>query len=246
MQETGEDTYYRTAMKAARTKEQEAYGTLDLMDTWPLIYEPTHQRGSMGLTYPAAEPRRRIDRVSVSNTLQGAVAGVYNVSVGQADHLAVITQLKPEEDSTGAGRRTIQPDIIRSDQFRTEMQDVFAEHAHLQGESWWQQVIEGAHAVARDIKRTQENWNTGIRGMEEALKDCSIFRLSGRAKEEEWIEARSAGEAYQQLSHLMGSCLVCLPHRDIVHPGHCPLQCVADRHPVYASPGLCCWVCEAH
>ena len=66
--------------------------------------------------------------------------------------------------------------------------------------------MEGAHAVARDIKRTQRKWNTGIRGMEEALKDCSIFRLSSKAKElltEEGIKARSAGEAYQQLSHLM-------------------------------------------
>ena len=49
----------------------------------------------MGLTYPAAEPRRRINRVLVSSTLQGSVAGVYNVSVGQADHMAVVTQLKP-------------------------------------------------------------------------------------------------------------------------------------------------------
>ena len=66
--------------------------------------------------------------------------------------------------------------------------------------------MEGAHAVARDIKRTPKKWNTGIRGMEEALKDSSIFRLSSRTKEllaEEGIEARSAGEAYQQLSHLM-------------------------------------------
>ena len=42
--------------------------------------------------------------------------------------------------------------------------------------------------------------------MEEALKGCSIFKLSGGAKEllgGEGIEARSAGEAYQQLSHLM-------------------------------------------
>ena len=42
--------------------------------------------------------------------------------------------------------------------------------------------------------------------MEEALKDCSIFKLSKRAKErlaEEGIGARSAGEAYQQLSQLM-------------------------------------------
>ena len=104
MQEMGEDTYYRTATRTARTKEQEAYGALHLMGTWPLIYEPTHQRDSMGLTYPAAEPRRHIYRVSVSSTLQGSVARVYNVSVGQADHMAVVTQLKPEEDETGAGR----------------------------------------------------------------------------------------------------------------------------------------------
>ena len=102
---------------------------MHLMDTWPLVYKPTHQRDSMGRTYPAAEPGRHTDRVSMSNTLQGAVAGVYNTPVGQGDQPAVITQLKLEEDT--AGRRTIQPDIIRSDQFRANMQHVFAEHAHL-------------------------------------------------------------------------------------------------------------------
>ena len=71
MQETGDDTYYRTATGTATTKEQEAYGVLHLMDTWPLVYEPTHHRDSMGLTYPTAEPRRRIDRVSVSRGGQG-------------------------------------------------------------------------------------------------------------------------------------------------------------------------------
>ena len=79
------------------------------------------------------------------------------------------------------------------------MQQVFAEHAHQQGEQWWQEVVEGAHAVARDINHAQKKWNTGIRGMEEALKDCSIFTLSSRAKEllaGEGIQARPAGDAY--------------------------------------------------
>ena len=56
------------------------------------------------------------------------------------------------------------------------------------------------------MKRAKKKWNSGIRGMEEALRDCSIFKLSTRAKEllaEEGIEARTAAEAYQQLSHLM-------------------------------------------
>ena len=206
LQESGEDTHHRTGTKMARLKEQEAYGALQLMDTWPLIYEPTHQRDSMGLTYPAVEPRRRIDRVSVSTTLQQAVTGVYNVSVGQADHLAVVTQLRPEEDDTGAGRRTIQPDIIRGPQFQEGIKQVFAESSHLQGEQWWHAVMEGAHKVSREVKRAQKKWNSGIRGMEEALRDCSIFKLNARAKEllaEEGIDSRSAVEAYQQLSHLM-------------------------------------------
>ena len=46
------------------------------------------------------------------------MAGVSNVSVGQADHMAVVTQLKPEEDETGAGRQTIEPEVIKSEQFQ--------------------------------------------------------------------------------------------------------------------------------
>ena len=92
----------------------------------------------------------------------------------------MVTHLRPEEDQTGAGQPTTQPDTIKNDQFREGMQQVFAEHAHLQGEQWWQgMMIQGAC----DIKRTQKKWTSGIRGMEEALKDCSIFKLSGRAKE---------------------------------------------------------------
>uniref|UniRef100_A0A7S1N8S7 Endonuclease/exonuclease/phosphatase domain-containing protein n=1 Tax=Eutreptiella gymnastica TaxID=73025 RepID=A0A7S1N8S7_9EUGL len=37
MEETGEDTYYRTATRTARQKEQEAYGALDLLDVRPLV-----------------------------------------------------------------------------------------------------------------------------------------------------------------------------------------------------------------
>ena len=56
MQETGEDTYYRATTRAARQKEQEAYGALDLLDVRPLIYEPSFRKEEMGLTYPASDP----------------------------------------------------------------------------------------------------------------------------------------------------------------------------------------------
>ena len=121
------------------------------------------------------------------------MTGVYNVSVGQADNLAVVTQLRPEEDDTGACRRTIQPDIIRGPQFQEGIKQVFAESSHLQGEQWWHAVMEGAHKVSREVKRAQKKWNSGIRGMGEALRDCSIFKLSARAKEllaEEGIDSR--------------------------------------------------------
>ena len=82
------------------------------------------------------------------------------------------------------------------------MPQVFEEHAHLRGEQRWQEVFQGAHTVARDMKCTQNKWNSRIRGMEEALQECRFFKLRGRAKEilaEKSIEARSAREAYQQL-----------------------------------------------
>ena len=99
-----------------RQKEQEAYGALSIMDTRPLIYEPSRRRGEMGLTYPAVEPRRWINRIPVSSSLQEGVTGVYNVSMGQADPMAFVVPLRPKEHRTGVGRPTMQQELIKKEQ----------------------------------------------------------------------------------------------------------------------------------
>ena len=113
-------------------KSGQSEGVGDVCDPAPYGYVAPHLQAHApkGLNGPhiPSSGAKETHRQGVSNTLQVAVAGVYSVSLGQADHLAVVTQLKPEEESTGAGRRTIESDIIKSDQFWTEMQDVFAEH----------------------------------------------------------------------------------------------------------------------
>ena len=58
------NSYYTQITREARVKEREAYESVGITDAWPIVHEEAED-ATKGLTYPAKEPRRRIDRVSV-------------------------------------------------------------------------------------------------------------------------------------------------------------------------------------
>ena len=131
---------------------------------------------------------------------------IKNVQVGQADHLAVVAQLRPEEDESGAGRPTIQPDIIRKEEFQQAMTEVFSRCEELKGDDWWQAVIQGAHEAAKELRGQEKRWNAGVKQMEEALRDYSILKIGGLARDiltEQGVDLTSTGEAYKQLATLL-------------------------------------------
>ena len=98
---------YTRATQIAREVELDCYTQIGLMDSWPLIHEQSEDPTEMGLTYPAKDLKRRIDRVSAASNLSHTVPGVYTVGVGQSDHLGLVLHIILEEESEGASGRTI-------------------------------------------------------------------------------------------------------------------------------------------
>ena len=86
----------------AREREQAAYVTMDLLDTWPVAHEAVViEEEGKGLT---------------------TIIGVRTFAVGHSDHNRVVLQLHPEEDA-GVSRRTIPVDIIRQPEFQMRMRE---------------------------------------------------------------------------------------------------------------------------
>ena len=127
--------------------------------------------------------------------LQHNVTGAYIATVGKSDHQAVIVRLDPESDGTGASRRTLQGDVIKTKEFQDHMKD-------LQGTEWWEEAIEGAHYIARLIKKPEDRWNTGIRRMEKALKDSTVTQLGTEARRILSEEGYTGEEPYRHLTKL--------------------------------------------
>ena len=90
----------------------------------------------MVLTCPAKEPRWRIDGISIDSGLYHAVASMYTVGVGQSVLLGLFMHISPEEETEGASRRTISPEIIQTPEFQEQMQAVLDRYHYLQGKAW--------------------------------------------------------------------------------------------------------------
>ena len=194
------NSYYRQITRDARTKEKEACDAVGITDVWPLIHEEVDD-SNRGLTYPATEPRRRIDRISVGWSLQTSVTGAYNVVVGKSDHLGVVARLDPEEDGTGTKRRTLQGDVVKTPEFQQRMRELLEDIQELEGTEWWEEAIEGAHEVARQLRRPEERWTSGIRRMEKALKDSTVEHMGPEARR---ILSEEGYEGEDPYRHLMG------------------------------------------
>ena len=153
--------YYNQIASEARTKEKESYDAIGITDVWPLVHEEVDETNK-GLTYPATEPRRRIDRISVDWNLQSSISGAYTVMVGKSDHMGVVARLDPEEDGTGTKRRTLQGDMVKTQEFQQQLRELLEDIQELKGTAWWEEAIEGAHKIARELRRPDDRWNSGI------------------------------------------------------------------------------------
>ena len=116
----------------------------------------------------------------------------------------MILQLAPEE-SSGMSRRTIPPEIIRTQEFQWKLQQGLTEIEHLQGGSWWQQMEDVAHSISAEWKGKSKQWHNSLWKMEEALKLSTTRKLTGAAKKpraEHGEGYSDPNKGYQQL-HLI-------------------------------------------
>ena len=102
----------------ARTEEKEAHSQLGIVDAWPICHPNPETEEEKGLTRGG----RRIDRISILESLTRHVEGMFLVGIGGSDQRAVHLDLRPEEGRGAGGRAIIARDVVEDPEFERELQ----------------------------------------------------------------------------------------------------------------------------